>query len=380
MKILFCSNYFTHHQKPLSDQLDVLTNHNYIFLGCKEMDVERRNLGWDNDQIPSYVYNVRNAGRWVRIQKSDVLIAGSFPEKLLRSYIQAGLFFRYSERPLKEGNILLKYPLRFLRWHYYNPPWKKIYLLCASAFTAVDYRKFGLFRNRCYKWGYFPSTRQYTDVDTPFAIKSEITLLWCGRFLHWKHPDHAIMLADNLKKAGIPFILKLIGTGPMEEFLRKSVQDKELYDRVEFVGTMSPDQVRDYMEQAGIFLFTSDRREGWGAVLNEAMNSGCAVIASDAIGAVPYLIKNEENGLVYHSGDINELIEKVKWLLCHPEEQRRLGKAACSTIMNLWNAEVAAERLLQLSQAILDGDSKPDLFKDGPCSRAEIIREDWYKR
>ncbi len=380
MKILFCSNYFTHHQKPLSDQLDVLTNHNYIFLGCKEMDVERRNLGWDNDQIPSYVYNVRDAGRWVRIQKSDVLIAGSFPEKLLRSYIQAGLFFRYSERPLKEGNILLKYPLRFLRWHYYNPPWKKIYLLCASAFTAVDYRKFGLFRNRCYKWGYFPSTRQYTDVDTPFASKSEITLLWCGRFLHWKHPDHAIMLADNLKKAGIPFILKLIGTGPMEEFLRKSVQDKELYDRVEFVGTMSPDQVRDYMEQAGIFLFTSDRREGWGAVLNEAMNSGCAVIASDAIGAVPYLIKNEENGLVYHSGDINELIEKVKWLLCDPEEQRRLGKAACSTIMNLWNAEVAAERLLQLSQAILDGDSKPDLFKDGPCSRAEIIREDWYKR
>ena len=36
------------------------------------------------------------------------------------------------------------------------------------------------------------------------------------------------------------------------------------------------------MEQADIYLFTSDRNEGWGAVANEAMNSACAMVA-DAI-------------------------------------------------------------------------------------------------
>ncbi len=49
------------------------------------------------------------------------------------------------------------------------------------------------------------------------------------------------------------------------------------------LGAMSPDKVRAYMERADVFLFTSDFNEGWGAVLNESMNSGCAVVASHAM-------------------------------------------------------------------------------------------------
>lgn len=46
MKIVFCSNYFSHHQLPLSDALYELTGHSYFFLAHKEMDAERRTLGW----------------------------------------------------------------------------------------------------------------------------------------------------------------------------------------------------------------------------------------------------------------------------------------------------------------------------------------------
>lgn len=380
MKILFCSNYFTHHQKPMSDQFDTLTNHGYIFLKHKEMDNDRKILGWENEKSPAYVYSAKSLNNCASVQNTDVIIAGSFPEEMLQGYInEARLLFRYSERPLKTGNNLLKYPIRFMRWHYRNPPGKPIYLLCASAYTAGDYRKFGLFRNRCYKWGYFPETRRYPDFNKLFAEKSPVTLLWCGRFLDWKHPDDALKIARCLKDCGVPFALKLIGTGPLENALHQWVWDNALQDCVEFLGTMSPDKVRDEMERSGIFLFTSDRQEGWGAVLNEAMNSGCAVVASDAIGSVPYLVKDQENGMVYHSGDVDALCQKVTWLLDHPEQQRSLGQAAYHSIKDLWNAEVAAERFIQLAQAILDGDSSPDLFADGPCSRAEIIREDWYR-
>lgn len=203
-------------------------------------------------------------------------------------------------------------------------------------------------------------------------------MLWCGRFLAWKHPDDALTVARRLKEAGVSFTLKMIGTGELENCLRQTIQAEGLQNCVELTGPMPPEQVRDYMEKAGIFLFTSDRQEGWGAVLNEAMNSGCAVVASDAIGSVPYLVKDRENGLVYHSGSVDELFERVKGLLDHPAEQRRLGEAAYRTIADLWNAEIAAKRLIALSQAILDGDASPELFEDGPCSRAEIIREDWY--
>ena len=164
----------------------------------------------------------------------------------------------------------------------------------------------------------------------------------------------------------------------MEDQLKIRAAEASFDVYVTFLGSMKPSQVRSHMEQAGIYLFTSDRQEGWGAVLNESMNSGCAVVASHAIGAVPYLVKNNENGLIYQSGNVDMLYEKVKYLLDHPEEQKRLGKAAYRTITETWNAEVAAQRLINLAQHILNGEESPDLYENGPCSRAEIIKDDWF--
>ena len=50
------------------------------------------------------------------------------------------------------------------------------------------------------------------------------------------------------------------------------------------------------------------------------------------------------------------------------------------TITELWNAEVAAKRFLQLSQALLNGTDASGLFANGPCSPAKPLREDWYQR
>lgn len=55
-------------------------------------------------------------------------------------------------------------------------------------------------------------------------------------------------------------------------------------------------KVREHMEDADIFLFTSDYNGGRGAVLNESMNSGCMVAASHAIGSVPFLLEDGKRG------------------------------------------------------------------------------------
>ena len=383
MKIVLLSVYFNNHQRCLSDALYRLTSNNFLFIETLHNDHRTERLGNGMAQAPYTRHEFLDSERDLcrtAVDEADVAVAGATFDDILYNRIASGkLIFRYSERPLKNGLEPAKYFPRLLRWHWRNPPGKPIYMLCASAFTAGDYRKFGLFRDRCYKWGYFPETRLYPDLGKLFANKSTLTIVWCGRFLDWKHPDDALEVARHLKADGMRFALKLIGTGPLEDALRQRVQADELQDCVELLGAMSPEKVRDAMEQAGIFLFTSDRKEGWGAVLNEAMNSGCAAVASDAVGSVPYLVKDGKNGLVYHSGDVNELYEKVKWLLEHPEQQRLLGEAAYRTIADLWNAEVAAKRFMQLSQAILDGDPSPELFPEGPCSRAEVIREDWYR-
>jgi glycosyltransferase involved in cell wall biosynthesis len=125
------------------------------------------------------------------------------------------------------------------------------------------------------------------------------------------------------------------------------------------------------MEEAGIYLFTSDRQEGWGAVLNEAMNSGCSVVASHAAGSAPYLIHDGENGLLYTSGNVDEMYEKVKRLLDSPEDQRRIGSAAYTTMRDTWNAEIAVDRILLLTERILAGEKHPNLFEKGPGSIAK---------
>ena len=173
----------------------------------------------------------------------------------------------------------------------------------------------------------------------------------------------------------------MIGTGEMEQQLKRQASEAGLLEtNIRFLGAMSPEAVRLHMESAGICLFTSDRQEGWGAVLNEAMNSGCAVVASDAAGATPYLVNDGVNGSVYHSGNIQELYEKVRRLLENTTMQYSFGKAAYQTITELWNAEVAAKRFLQLSQTLLNGTDASGLFANGPCSPAKPLREDWYQR
>lgn len=73
------------------------------------------------------------------------------------------------------------------------------------------------------------------------------------------------------------------------------------------------------MEESEIYLVTSDRKEGWGAVVNEAMNSGCAVVADHMIGAAPWMIRQRENGILYHDGCEQQLQEYVAELLQDPQ-------------------------------------------------------------
>ena len=186
-------------------------------------------------------------------------------------------------------------------------------------------------------------------------------------------------MAKRLKNDGYDFELNIIGTGTLENQIKESIISDGLDDCVHMLGSMPPEQVRVHMEQSEIFIFTSDRNEGWGAVLNESMNSACAVVASHAIGSVPYLICDKSNGLIYKDGDIEDIYNKTKWLLENSEERKKISKDAYYTILNEWNADSAAKKILILAETILKDNKSPNVFDKGVCSKAEILKDDWYK-
>lgn len=102
--------------------------------------------------------------------------------------------------------------------------------------------------------------------------------------------------------------------------------------------------------------------------MNEAMANGCTVVGASKIGAVPYLIKNRYNGIVFKDGDQNDLNNKLLELTRNVTDCERLARKARETITILWSPEEAAKRIIKLSESILHGEMSP--YMDGPCSIA----------
>ncbi len=376
MKLLFLSNYYSHHQKPTCEQWYKTTEKSFSFVATEEMTAERKEMGWESETAPFTV--TYDASVQPDIDHAEIVILGNAPLDTVKKRLRRKkTVFKYSERLFKRGYSRWKWPLRVLRWYGMFTRHKSLYLMAASAYTYADFARHFVFLGKAYKWGYFPTTCHY-DCEDLFSKKDPACILWCGRMIDWKHPEQAVLLAKQLKEDGVDFQLDMIGSGPLEEDLQAMIKEYDLESHVKLLGAMTPQDVRVKMEKAGIYIFTSDFNEGWGAVLNESMNSGCAVVASHAIGAVPFLVKHGENGLVYQNGDAGDLYRKVKTLLKNPEKQKELGEKAYKTITELWNAETAAERFLVFADEI-EKKGTCDLFEDGPCSRASVLKNNWFK-
>ena len=377
MNLIFVTNILNHHQYALCE---AFKKH---FEDFKLITTEKtQGIGYQTAKDADFVLHYENGVNKESIEKlicdADAVIFGACPNSLIEMRMRENkISFLYSERFFKKGT-----------WRRFIPSTRKVledriakyrnknmYVLCASAYLPYDLNLLGFPVEKCFKWGYFPATNNY-DVETLINKKSggKIRFLWVGRLLKLKHPDDAVRLAEGLKKSGIDFELNLVGDGVLRANLETMVNNKGLGDCVHILGSKSTEEVRHYMEEASIFLFTSDRNEGWGAVLNEAMNSGCAVVTSHAIGSVRFLIKDGENGLIYQSGNLNDLYAKVIYLIDNTEKREELGNKAYSTIADSWNAETAAERFKELVEAI-SGKEKTDLFQEGPCSKAEVLKD-----
>ncbi len=380
MKVTFVSNYINHHQIPLSNVLFRQLGKDYTFIQTEKMEEERVRLGWGLEGLPEYVKCSYEEPQLCEklIMESDVVIWGGLEEEaMLLPRLQAGKpVIRYSERLYKEAQWKAITPRGLRKKYLDHTRYRKeqVYLLCAGAFVASDFHIVRAYPDKMFKWGYFPEYKEY-DVETLLQSKQPEEILWAARFIDWKHPELVVEVAQELKDRGKQFHITMVGDGPLRPQIEKRIEQVGLLEQFTLTGAISPGEVRGYMEKASIFLMTSDRREGWGAVLNEAMNSGCVVIADRMEGASLFLIEQGENGYWCHkpmAPQMADLVMKVleDKTLCHT-----LGRKAYETIADTWNAEVAGTRLLTMCEYILKGEEPKDLWLEGPCSKAEIIPE-----
>lgn len=387
MKITFVATFMTHHQLPFSLKMVELTDNNYTYIAGNKLDRSVVSAGYqDLDHYPfiirAYESDTALNAALERIEKDDMVIFGSCPDEWVEMRSRTGKpFIIYSERFFKKGTYRRFIPItrkkiekRLLQFKEDN-----VSIICSSAYLPYDIKLLNS-EFQIYKWGYFPATKSYSIADLKKIKKHTCPyILWVGRLIQLKHPQHAVIAAKVLRDNGYVFKMDFVGDGPLRTKLEKLVTRYGLTDCIHFQGSKKTDEVRSYMERANIFLFTSDKHEGWGAVLNESMNSGCAVIASHAAGAVPFLINDGENGLVYESGNVKHLIACMKRVLDNPQYCETLGLKAYDTITKFWNPDVATERLYKTIEAKINN-TEDELYKDGPCSIASVITDRFQKK
>lgn len=377
------SNYINHHQVPVSRELNRLCREqggSYAFIQTEPMEQERVAMGWgeenllEEDFVRSYWEDDKGCQRMIE-EADAVIFGGCEDERYIEARLEAGKpVWRYSEPLYKTGRYKFVSP-RGLRKKYHDHTRyrkKRVYLLCAGAYVAGDFRLVGAYSGKRFRYGYFPAFRQQDPEKLmdgkDQASQGQLRLLWAARMIDWKHPETALQVAAGLREQKIDFRLDIIGGGTLAQEMQEQARTLGLERQVFFLGYRSPEETRGYMEKAHIFLATSDRQEGWGAVVNEAMNSGCALIAGKGMGAAPYLIRHGENGYMYDHRNPRQATELARELAKDAALRRRLGSAAYETVRTLWNPRVAAQRLYACITAEIAGQELPE-YEEGPLSR-----------
>lgn len=368
--------------------VDMLGEDNFrmILVSPRQAETALKNrlaMGWKLDlpegkwvvPYPETVKDLENGEGIKLIESADVAIIESlFYNKRL---------FKAVSRRIKSGKLTFIANERFFKcyvtmWDFLNPKawWRwlwvhrrfshpNVHYLPEDHWGKEDMRFHCACKGRIWQFGCFPPV---SDRPVEKPDDGVFRIGWCGKISDLKHVDHIIRAVAVLPhEYGRRVHVDIIGEGEPKESLIQLSRGLSLDGKIEFHSYQPLEKIKTWMEKLDAYLFPSDRREGWGVVLAEAMDKCCVPIACVEAGATLDLIDDGYNGFVFEEGDIRRIARKIMWLMDHPELRREMG-------LNAWNsmqersADKAAAKCLAMIKAVQSGDYSL-APQEGPFSR-----------
>ena len=186
---------------------------------------------------------------------------------------------------------------------------------------AVNPSKLCVIPNSVPEIGEKPLAEELPDLRRQYGIASNVPLLlFCGRLVPEKGCDVLLEACARLKT--LPFALVLAGTGEknFEKRLHDMAAEQELLGKVFFAGFVRG--ANRLLSQADISVSPSVCSEAGSLTVLEAMQAGCAQVASDN-GSQPEFIDNGTTGLLVPPADEERLAEALRRLLARQRTGRR---------------------------------------------------------
>lgn len=183
--------------------------------------------------------------------------------------------------------------------------------------------------------------------DDGYKITEELTkfkpfILAVGRLHDQKNFK---LLIESFKKSKSNHEMKLliIGEGQKRDELQELINTYKLQSNIYLLG--QKDNIKDYYLQCEIFVLSS-KYEGFPNVLIEALSNNCACISTDCPTGPREIIKNNDNGLLIKSENIDEMIKSIDGLYFDENMKKRFRKNAQKSVSHLSIEKIAKEWLI----------------------------------
>ena len=308
----------SHHQAASLDELARLWPGEVTGVWCSRISDARRRLGWAEPATKHlrHHYLASEATQW----KQEVRKLTDEHRDAIHVFSGIGAYAPatfglscLSKRKAPYLGLIVEKPV-MLGWRRYLRHWKtKFYyrghldeLGCIFAMGSVGmdyYSRLGFSATQL-----FPFFYQEDVPEASFRAPGEaLRLVYAGQINYRKGLDTLIRALPLF--SGDLWTLTIYGDGPDREGLEREVRLQGLADQVVFKGNTPASAFIGELSQYDLCIVPS-RFDGWGMVVNEALQSGVPVLVSDRTGSSD-LVRSSSAGAVFPVGDSRRIAELI---------------------------------------------------------------------
>ena len=154
-------------------------------------------------------------------------------------------------------------------------------------------------------------------------------ILFVGRLAYQKNLPGLLEICQEVLSLLNDVEIVIIGDGPLRNFMEDKVS-KMNSNRIHLLGALPYSELSHWYKQADLFLLPS-YYEGLPRVLIESYLFNVPAIGSSCAG-LQDIVLNGQTGFLVDVENIDAFIEKISWILNHPEEKKEMGIKGCEFV------------------------------------------------
>jgi glycosyltransferase involved in cell wall biosynthesis len=233
-------------------------------------------------------------------------------------------------------------------------------IISPSNFMHRQLIKGGLEEDKLICLPNFIPDKLYEMQNGGFKFVRDRTVLYYGRLAAEKGID-VLLEAKKLLPGDVK--LKIIGTGPEEEKLKKRVDD-EAIPNIQFLGFRQGLDLYQEIKSSKCTLLPSIWNEVFGLTVIESYCLGTPVIGSD-IGGIQEIIKDGRTGFLSKCNDPGDFAEKINKLLTMPQNKYEAMVLNCLEEKKRYSPQQYYHSLLGIYNSIANSNSEAQARKRG---------------